>query len=268
MNQYQFDLLQYGVTLREMLLLCGICSIRLLVIMVIFPPTGDNVLHGTTRSAIVAVWAAYVALGQQASLPQLHGFFLVYVCAKEAAVGLVMAFIASPVFWVAEAVGAYVDDLTGYNNVQMTNPSQGRETSLTSTLMSQCAMIAFWTLGGMTYLLGALFESYRLWPLMSAAPIPGELIQAFVLRQTDSLMQSTAKLATPAMLLLLLVDLGLGLISRAAQKLDLVSLSQPIKGAMAVLMLALLTGMFIGQVRDQVALLHVGEQIRAVAGKK
>lgn len=268
MNPFQFELLQYGVTLQQLLLLCGICSIRLLVIMVIFPPTGDSVLHGTTRSAIVAVWAGYIALGQQASLPQLHGMFVVFVCVKEAAIGLVMAFIASPVFWVAEAVGAYVDDLTGYNNVQMTNPSQGRETSLTSTLMSQCAMIAFWTLGGMTYLLGALFESYRLWPLMSSAPVPGELIQAFVLKQTDSLMESVAKLATPAMLLLLLVDLGLGLISRAAQKLDLASLSQPIKGAMAVLMLALLTGLFIGQVRDQVALVHVSEQIRSMAGSR
>ncbi|MEW6343388.1 MAG: type III secretion system export apparatus subunit SctT [Pseudomonadota bacterium] len=268
MNQSQFDILQYGVTLQEMLLLCGVCSIRLLVVMFIFPPTGDNVLHGTTRSAIVAVWAGYIALGQQASLPQLHGFYLIYVCAKEAVVGLVMAFIASPVFWVAEAVGSYVDDLTGYNNVQMTNPSQGRETSLTSTLMSQCAMIAFWTLGGMTYLLGALFESYRLWPLMSATPVPGEVIEAFVMRQTDSLMQSIAKLATPAMLLLLLIDVGLGLISRVAQKLDIVSLAQPVKGAMAVLMLALLTGMFIGQVRDQVALLHVGDQIRAMVDRK
>jgi type III secretion protein T len=37
---------------------------------------------------------------------------------------------------------------------------------------------------------------------------------------------------------------------------------------MAVLMLALLTGMFIGQVRDQVALLHVGDQIRAMVDRK
>lgn len=268
MNVFASGLPELGGVLMHFFTLVALCGVRLLVIMIIFPPTADHVLQGTTRNAIVMLWGSYIAFGQQALMPELHGWHLVLLGGKEAVIGLVMAFVASPVFWVAEAVGTYVDDLTGYNHVQMTNPSQGQQTSLMSTLMSQCAIVAFWTLGGMTFLLGALFQSYRWWPIDSMVPVPAAMLETFVLHQTDSLMETVAKLASPALLLLLLVDLGLNLTSKTAQKLDLNAFAQPLKGGLAVLMLALLIGIFIGQVRDQVALFHVAEQIHALVGAK
>ncbi|MFC0402815.1 type III secretion system export apparatus subunit SctT [Paraburkholderia rhizosphaerae] len=268
MNVFESGIPELGGILMHFFTLVALCGVRLLVIMIIFPPTADHVLQGTLRNAIVMLWGSYIAFGQQALMPELQGWHLVMLGAKEAVIGLVMAFVASPVFWVAEAVGTYVDDLTGYNNVQMSNPSQGQQTSLTSTLMSQCAVVAFWTLGGMTFLLGALFQSYHWWPIGQMMPVPAAFLEVFVLRQTDALMETVAKLAAPALLLLLLIDIGLNLASKGAQKLDLVSLAQPVKGGLAVLMLALLIGMFIGQVRDQVALFHIAEQLRALADQR
>jgi type III secretion protein T len=221
-------------------------------------------LQGAARTAIVSVWGCFIAFGQQALAPQLHGFYLIEVGVKEAVVGLIIAFVASRVFWLAESVGSYIDDVAGYNNIQMVNPSQGQQTSLTSTLMSQCAAVAFWTLGGMPFLLGAIFESYRWLPVGQFAPVPAELIASFTLQQTDSLMTAIAKLAAPTVMLLLLVDMGLALVSRSAQKVDLMELSQPVKGGLAVLLLALLTGTFIDQVHDQLALLHIADELKAM----
>ena len=256
---------QLGRALLSFMILVAVCGVRLLVLMTIFPPTGGELITKRIRNAMVVLWSIYVAYGQQALMTQLHGGFLLAVVVKEAVIGLVIAFVASPVFWVAEAGGTYIDDLTGYNTVKITNPSLGQQTTLTSTLLMQCATVAFWTLGGMTFLLGAVFQTYVWWPLGSLTPVPRAFIEAFVMQQTDSLMVTIAKLAGPAVLLLLLVDVGVGLLSRIASKLDLVSLAQPVKGALAVLLLALMIGMFIGQVKDQVALLHVGDQLRALA---
>jgi type III secretion protein T len=265
-NPYDYfgGLEQIGRSLMTLIILITLCSVRIMVVMIVFPPTGDNVLQGVARTAIVSLWGGFVAFGQQALAPQLHGWYLIEVGVKEAVVGLVIAFVASRAFWLAESVGAYIDDVTGYNHIQMVNPSQGQQTSLTSTLMSQCASMAFWTLGGMTFLLGAIFESYRWLPLESFTPVPAEMIASFTMQQTDSLMTAIAKLAAPAMLLLLLVDIGLSLISRTAQKLELMSLSQPIKGGLAVLLLALLIGTFIDQVHDQLALLHFAEELKGL----
>src|SRR6266702_2356430 len=176
------------------LTLIALCGVRLIVLLMIFPPTGGNVLNTQIRNSLVILWGTYIAWGQQALMPQMHGAFRV-----------------------VEAVGTYIDDLTGYNNVQISNPSLGQQTTLTSTLLIQCAIVAFWTLGGITFLLGAVFETYRWWPLASVTPVPAAFIQTFVMTQTDSLMAAVAKLAAPAVLLLLLVDIGIGLLSRVAQ---------------------------------------------------
>jgi type III secretion protein T len=78
-------------------------------------------------------------------------------------------------------------------------------------------------------------------------------------------MQTIAKLAAPMLLVLLLIDFGANLASKAAQKLDLSSLSQPIKGAVTVMMLAIFAGLFVHQVEDQLDLRLFREQLRAIA---
>jgi type III secretion protein T len=185
---------------------------------------------------------------------------------REVVIGLVLGFAASTVFWVAEAAGIYVDDLTGYNNAQMTNPLNQDHSTPTGTLLAQVAGVAFWALGGMTFLLGVLYESYQWWPLTSSTPVAANVLESFVLYQTDTLMETTAKLAAPMLFILVLVDFAFGFISKSAEKLDLISLAQPVKGALTVLMLALFIGIFINQVRDELVLTGLGAQLRSISG--
>jgi len=268
MNELFADIPQLGHTLTQYFILLSLCSLRLMIVMIIFPPTADSVLQGVVRNALVLLWSTFVAFGQQGLAPQLRGEFLLLISLKEAVIGLVIAYLASSAFWVIDAVGAYVDNLTGYNNVQLTNPSNGKETSLTSTLMSQCAIVAFWSLGGMMFLLNAIYTSYNWWPLASMMPMPGNVLETFAMHQTDSIMQMIAKLAAPMVIVLLFVDLGIGLVSKTAQKLDLASLAQPVKGALTVLMLALLIGIFVDQVHEQVSLMGLSAQLHALGGGK
>ena len=114
------------------------------------------------------------------------------------------------------------------------------------------------------FLLGTLYESYHWWPIMSAGPNVSNIIESFVMRQTDSLMQSVAKLAVPMMFILLLVDFAFGFAAKSASKLDLMTLSQPVKGAVTVLMLALFVGIFVDQVRNQVTLRGFSAQMHEI----
>lgn len=233
----------------------GLCSLRLFVTFFVFPPTSDAVMRGAVRNALVIMFSGFVTYGQPISfIESLRGALLMEVGLREALIGLVIGFAASVVFWVAEAAGTYMDDLTGYNNVQLTNPLRPETSTFISTLLGQIAITAFWALGGMTFLLEAVYESYQWWPLSAQAPDMGSILEAFTMRETDSLMQSVAKLAAPMVLLLLLIDLSFGFASRSAPKLELMLLSHPVKGAMAALMLALFVGLFVDQVADQVML--------------
>ncbi|UIF88635.1 type III secretion system export apparatus subunit SctT (plasmid) [Cupriavidus necator] len=245
----------------------GLCSVRLFVTLYLFPPTAEGILQGVMRNGIVVLFSSFIAYGQPVSLyTSLTGTALVVIGLREGAIGLLLGFAASTVFWVAEGAGIYVDELTGYNNAQVTNPLRDDQSTPTGTLLSQIASVAFWTFGGMTFLLGALYESYHWWPLTAATPVPANVLESFALHQTDSVMQTTAKLAAPMMLMLLLIDFAFGFVAKSAQKLEMMTLSQPVKGALTVIMLALFVGIFVDQVRDQLVLAEFGEQLRALAG--
>ncbi|AOJ84215.1 type III secretion protein [Burkholderia savannae] len=261
-----FPLQHLGDEFIGFIVLLALSSERLLVIMTILPATADNVMKGPLRSGAAALWCLFVACGQQALIPQLRGAFLVFACAKEAVIGLVLGIAASTVFWAAEAIGTYVDDVAGFNNVQMQNPGSGTQTSLMATLFGQLTIAAFWMLGGMTFLLGALYESYAWWPLGSFDPVPAPLLALFAQARLDMLMNMIARIAAPMMAMLLLVDLGLAFVSRSAQKLDPMSIGQPLKGAIAVLIVAVLAGNFVTEMRGQISLAGLAQQVRQLAG--
>lgn len=268
MSEITFASIESSHQLVRFLIVLGLCSERLMVLMMIFPPTSDNVVQGRVRTALALLWGSFIAYGQRGLLEQGESMMLVGIGLKEALIGVGLGFAASTVFWAAESVGTYVDDLTGFNQLQMQNPSQGQQTSLTSTLLSQFAIAAFWCLGGMTFLLGAIYESYTWWPLANLTPAGGSILESFVLLKTDSLMETVAKLATPMMLMLLLIDIGFGFTGKVSQKLDLPSLAQPVKGALTILMLALMAAIFIDQVRDQLSLVGIAAEARALASGK
>ncbi|WP_407026969.1 type III secretion system export apparatus subunit SctT, partial [Burkholderia pseudomallei] len=262
MTTYDIFALQHlGDEFIRFIVLLALSSERLLVLMAILPATADNVMKGPMRSGAAAVWCLFVAGGQQALIPQLHGAFLMIACVKEAVIGLVLGIAASTVFWAAEAIGTYLDDVAGFNNVQMQNPSSGAQTSLMATLFGQLTIASFWLLGGMTFLLGALYESFAWWPLGSFDPVPAPLLEMFAQARIDMLMNMIARIATPMMAMLLLVDLGLAFVARSAQKLDLMSVSQPLKGAIAVLIVAVLAGNFVSEMRGQISLSGLAQQI-------
>jgi type III secretion protein T len=258
--------LLYGPLVVQNLMVLGVCSIRLFVIMTLFPPTADGTLQGPVRNGVALMFSVYIAVAQPASFAQtLTGTTLLITGLREALIGTVMGFAASSVFWVAESAGVYLDSLTGYNNAQITNPLRSEKSTPSGTLMSQLAIVAFWTLGGMQFMLQALYESYQWWPVASAAPLDTNFLELFVLRQTDSMMQTVAKLAAPLLFVMVLIDLGVNVAAKSAQKLELGALSQPIKGAVAVLLLALFAGIFVNEVRDQLDLRLFASQLRALS---
>ncbi|MGF7189756.1 type III secretion protein T [Robbsia andropogonis] len=229
-----------------MLMLTGI---RIMVAFILLPATSDTVLPGTARNGVVYVLSIFAAAAQS---PQAFeglggGGFLVLAC-KEAFLGLAFGYCAAPVFWIAQSLGTMIDDLAGFNNVQMTNPLRGDQSTPVSTLLLQLVVTLFYAGGGMLFVLGALFRSFKWWPPSVLYPSLAATTETFLIQRTDSIWTALAKLGTPVMLVLVLVDVGLGIVARAADKLEPSSLSQPLRGVIGVLMLIALVAVFASQV--------------------
>lgn len=236
--------------IQDLLLATALASLRLLAAFALMPPMGQQFMQGYIRGGVVVIVATYVAFGLPAeAATHLSAMEWAGFAGKETMIGLMMGFASSSVFWVAQSVGALIDTQAGFNSVQLSNPMSGEQSTPVSDLLLQTMVAVFFTLGGMLVFIGALFESYHLWPLFATMPVMGNVGELFIVGQTDSMMVSTVKFASPVLLILMLIDLGFGIITRSADKLEPSSLSQPVKGAVTMLMLALLMGVMITQVR-------------------
>jgi type III secretion protein T len=242
----------------------ALCSVRLMAAMSILPATGDAVLNGLLRGGLSVMLGGFVAFGipQVGDVVAIGAAGLFGLALKELLIGLLIGFAAATVFWIAECVGALIDNQTGFNNVQLSHPLSGEQSTPVSTLLLQLTIVLFYLIGGMLAFVALMMESFKAWPVMSALPSVGGTTELFVVQQTDSLMSTTIKFAAPVLLILVLVDVGLGLVTRAAEKLEPGNLAQPIKGAVAMLLLALFIGVFIAQVRSYLIPTHLVQQLQ------
>jgi type III secretion protein T len=233
----------------------ALSGVRIAVVFQILPATSGEMLPGMARNGVIYLFAVFIAAAQPAHrFDDLGSAQMLMISVKEMFLGAVLGYSASSVFWIAQCTGTLIDDLAGYNNVQMTNPLRGDQSTPISNTLLQLAVTLFYLAGGMMFLLGALFESFKWWPLVSLTPSMTDVAQSFILARTDSIMTATVKLGMPVMLALVCVDLTIGVLARAAEKLEPSSLSQPIRGAIGLLMLIFLVAVFAQQVAGSLRL--------------
>jgi type III secretion protein T len=252
----------FGTTLQDGVMLLAVCLLRVYAVFLVLPATTDQVLQGPIRNGVCICLALFIAWGQPAGL--VHGMDMVQLVAtiaKEALIGVVLGFAASTVFWVAEGVGVLIDNQAGYNNVQQTNPLSGEQSTPIGNLLSQLAISGFYLLGGMLMLTGILFDSFHWWPIGSLSPAWSTILEDFVRVQTGHYLELMIKIAAPALLVLMLIDLGFGILSKTAEKLEPNNLAQPVKGAVAIAMLSLLVAVFFEQVRPALSMQNLSAEL-------
>lgn len=253
---------------HDMMLAAALASLRVHAAFAILPALGEQFIQGMTRTGLVLILSLFIAFGLPAGVTEhMTPMKWAIFASKEIMVGLVLGFCASTVFWIAESVGALLDTQAGYNSVQMQNPLSGTQSTPVSNLLLQMMVSVFFVLGGMLVMIGALFESFHIWPLFEALPRMSKIPDLFIVQQTDSMMASVIKFAAPALLILVLIDLGFGIIARSAEKLEPHNLSMPVKGAVTMLMLALLMGVLVTQVRHLLLPTGLLSQVQSSFGK-
>jgi type III secretion protein T len=256
------SLADIGLMVSQGLQMLAACGVRCFALFLVLPATSDTALLGTVRNGVVLCLATFIAWGQPIDLiTQIPLVTLLLLLGKELLLGLLLGYAASVVFWIAEGVGVLIDNQAGFNNVQQTNPLSGQQSTPVSNLLSQLAICGFYMLGGMVVLAGILFESFKWWPLTSVSPVWPSILEDFIRVYTGRYLESVVKVAAPILLMLILVDLGIGLLSKTAEKLEPNSLAQPIKGTVTLFMLSILVVTFFDQVRPALSLQSLAQEL-------
>lgn len=216
-------------------------------------PAHVKVALGATLAVLVypAVWRASVMTGAPVSMGSIEPIVIGTMVVREMAVGLVIGYVASLVFHAARMAGRVIDTAAGHNKATSFAPQLGTQVSVTGDLLLQAAVAMFLVIGGHRLFLRALVESFQMIPPMVVG-LPGVGLQAavgasggleaivFAVAQlTGEAIVLGVELAIPVMATVLLVNIGLALVNRAAPRLDVFFLGMPIKATAATLVVML-----------------------------
>ena len=211
---------------------------RLLALFMVVPFFAGSMISGLARNGIVLVLAIFIS-PVASDLPSMAAGTWALIAGKEALIGLLLGLGFGIFVWAIQSVGDLIDFQTGSGNAAFFDPVGGHQNGPTGEFLGWTVITLFVAAGGFLAMVGVVVDSYRLWPVASYFPQVGPVLEQFAIRQGDTLFLWIVKLAAPVVFVLLLVEVGMGLIGRVAPQLNVFVFSQPLKSLLANLMLLL-----------------------------
>jgi type III secretion protein T len=217
---------------------------RILAMCIPIPIFNRSHLPGMLRMAVAAGMGLMVAPTLMPAVaaaqwtPAQMGLLLV----KEAFIGLVMGCLLAVPFWAFEALGFLMDNQRGATMGATLDPLTGNDSSPLGSLFSQAFIVFFFVSGSFLLLLELLYGSFALWDVFRWTPHLRADAVPVLIAQFMRLLQLALLLAAPAIVVMLLAEIGLAVISRFVPQLQVFFLAMPIKSALVLLVLALYVG--------------------------
>ncbi len=155
---------------------------------------------------------------------------------RETLVGLALGMLVSLLFTAATVAGDLLDLQMGFNMAAVFNPALGAQVAMMSQFLYRYTLVVFLLLNGHHVLLAGVARSFTALPAarFSLATDAAALRLAGDLATT--IVGAGLRIAAPALATLLLVDIALALVSRAAPQVNVFQLGMPIKIVVGLVM--------------------------------
>jgi type III secretion protein SpaR/YscT/HrcT len=213
----------------------GLGAARTVPVAWMLPPFGGPHVPAQVRVALGLALSVLCLPLMSGQVPQAGPLVWILLVGREVAVGVTLGFVGSLVFRAAETAGRLTDILRGANLAEVLNPLADERTSPLGDVTLLLAVVIFLELGGLGHVATALARSYEAVPIAASAR-PTGLAQAagLALAASGQMLEAALGLAAPALVALLLADLALGAIGRAAPQIPLYFVGMPLKALLGV----------------------------------
>jgi type III secretion protein T len=221
----------------------GLFSMRTLVALALLPMFASRTVPASVRAAMALATVFPVAHAHlnQAPPVDFHSSALLAFVAKEGAIGALIGWGFAAFFAGLQTVGEIIDHQTGLTFTQNIDAIHGNNVSLTAQFLERVLFAALLLGGAMLAIIDTLYLSYQLWPLGQWSPHVERAMALQLVGNASQLFALALLLAGPILLLLFVVDVGMGLLNRAAPQLSIYNLTLSLKSlvGLGVLILAL-----------------------------
>ncbi len=202
----------------------------------LLPATAVPRIARTTLILLISMPLVPTVMPLQGLFEQNVGLYFGYF-AKEAALGFIMGFCMTWLFWSVQAAGTFIDNQRGAAIASSIDPLQGHESSPLGLLFSQAWITYFFSFGGFLIIVGILYASFDRWPIYELLPIINDDFPAMMLEILDLGMRLTVLFAAPIIAVMFFAEFALAMVSRFAPQVQVFILAMPIKSAIAMVLL-------------------------------
>jgi len=199
-------------------------------------PMPVRMMFGVSLVAIFLPQNLMVAKGNLIFDIPFVGFLI-----KELIIGVILGFLSTIPFYIAQMAGGLIDHQRGSAALQVTDPMTQVQTSPIGQLYNYVLIALFFGLNGPFIFLNGVATSYQLIPVDSF--ISGALFDLktpffkMVIKLFSTIMNLSIQLSAPALIGILLTDMFLGIANRLAPQVQIVFLGMSLKSWVGIALL-------------------------------
>ncbi|CAA0090675.1 Uncharacterised protein [Zhongshania aliphaticivorans] len=174
----------------------------------------------------VFITAVILPMLPEPPVKNLIGYQALLMAANELLIGICIGFIIQLVFDAIILAGQIIAMGMGLGFAMMVDPQRGAQVPVLSQFLLIFTMLIFVAMNGHIDFLALLARSFEYWPV-GGSGVSGDQLSIVWMRGAE-LFTGAIRVAIPAVVALLVVQLAVGIVSRAAPTLNLFAVGFPI----------------------------------------
>ncbi len=213
---------------------------RISAIVAFAPVFGSRNVPRSARALMAFLFAAVftMTLGPLPHPPLAESSAgLIMQLAGEAAIGAAIGFAASIIFEIVVFAGYIIDYMVGFGFINIVDPQSGSSISLFAFFFNFMALVLFVLVDGHHILLEVMARSYELIPVFGAN-LSGFSME-YLARMTGAVFYTGFRLAAPIFIIMFMVDLLLGMLSKTVPQLQILVVGFPLKVTVGMIAIGL-----------------------------
>lgn len=186
-------------------------------------------------------------------------YFIVSLAVKEVLTGLCLGFMTRLFFFAISVGGNLIATSSGMANGQLFNPALGATTTTIEQFYAALATLLFLSLNGHHFFLTGLAQSFDAIPLaLDGTEIASPLsVMVGKFKHSGEIMQSVVeagiKISAPVLVTMFILNVVMGIISRAVPQVNVLMTSMPVNFMTAILIMMLAIPALILELNHQLA---------------
>ena len=153
---------------------------------------------------------------------------LALLIAREIFLGVLLGVPAASVFWIALGSGRLIDNQRGASVAASLGGTGAHEDAPTAALLEMAVVILFVSCGALTLFVDSLLTSFVVWPVAETLPVSTDGLLTLATKLAALVFVEILVVAAPAIILMLVTDLGFGVVGRFLPQLNVFTATMPL----------------------------------------